>query len=52
MHHVTPLRTKGTTHRSPRPSISPYFIDEIGLTMADIRRARTANVDSASVANR
>ena len=51
MHHATPHRVQGTTRRSPRPSISPYFIEEIGLTMADIQRARVAEFDSAAVAS-
>jgi hypothetical protein len=50
MHHVSHNRIKGTTHRSPRPSISPYFIEEIGLTIADVQRAR-ADFDSALVAS-
>jgi len=51
MHHASPHRAQRMTHRSPRPSISPYFIEEIGLTVADIRRARAADFDSASAAN-
>jgi hypothetical protein len=52
MHHASPRRAKGTIHRSPRPSISPYFIEEIGLTIADVQRARTADFEPASVASR
>jgi hypothetical protein len=42
MHHISPHGAERTTHRSPRPSFSPYFIDDIGLTIADIQRARAA----------
>jgi hypothetical protein len=52
MYHASPHRAKATTHRSPRPSISPYFIEEIGLTIADIQRARAADLASAAVASR
>ena len=45
MHHSSPHGAKRTTHRSPRPSISPYFIEDIGLTIADIKRARAATSD-------
>jgi hypothetical protein len=46
MHHATPHQAKRTTHRSSRPSVSPYFIEELGLTLADIQRARAAGFDS------
>ncbi len=52
MHHASPPRTQRTTHRSPRPSVSPYFIEEIGLTMAEIRRAWAATSDADLVASR
>jgi len=45
MHHTSPHGAKRTTHRSARPSISPYFVDDIGLTIADIQRARAAAAD-------
>jgi hypothetical protein len=45
MHHTSPHRVTRTTHRSPRPSISPYFVDDIGLTIADIQRARASASD-------
>jgi hypothetical protein len=45
MHHTSPHGAKRMTHRSPRPSISPYFIEDIGLTIADIQRARAAAAD-------
>ena len=51
MHHASSHRVKGTTRRSPRPSISPYLIEEIELTLTDIRRAQVAEFDSASVAS-
>ncbi len=40
MHHVSSHRAERTTHRSQRPSISPYFVEDTGLTIADIQRAR------------
>jgi hypothetical protein len=51
MHHASSQRSERTTHRSPRASISPYFIEETGLTIADIRRARATTFDSAPVAS-
>jgi hypothetical protein len=49
MHHASSHRPERTTHRSPRPTISPYFIEETGLTVGDIRRARATTFDSAPV---
>jgi hypothetical protein len=51
MHHVSSQRAERTTHRSQRPSISPYFVEDTGLTIADIQRARATTFDSASVAS-
>jgi hypothetical protein len=45
MHHPSPRGAKRTTHRSPRPAINPYFIEDIGLTIADIQRARATAAD-------
>ena len=47
MHHASSHRVKGTTRRSPRPSISPYLMEEIGLTFTNIRRAQVAEFDSS-----
>jgi hypothetical protein len=52
MHHTSHHRAERTTHRSPRPSISPYFIEEVGLTIADVQRARAADFDSRLAAGR
>ena len=38
MHHATIHRTTRTTHRSQRPSLSPYLLDDTALTLSDIRR--------------
>jgi len=40
MHHSTPHRTTRTTHRTQRPSLSPYVLEDTALTLSDIRRAR------------
>ncbi|MGD0746447.1 MAG: hypothetical protein ABSB68_01385 [Acidimicrobiales bacterium] len=40
MHHSTTHRTTRTTHRSQRPSLSPYLLDDTALTLSDIRQAR------------
>jgi hypothetical protein len=33
-------RTVRTTHRSGRPSLSPYYMDDTAFTLADILRDR------------
>lgn len=33
-------QTVRTTHRSRRPSLNPYYIDDTALTLADILRDR------------
>jgi hypothetical protein len=50
VHHASTHQARRTTHRSLQPTISPYFVEEIGWTIADIQRARAADFDSASVA--
>ena len=42
MHHATTRRAARTTHRTSRPALSPYLLDEVGLTLAEIRQARAA----------
>lgn len=41
MHHPTTHRTTRTTHRSQRPSLSPYVLDDTALTLSEIRQARS-----------
>ena len=48
--HASVRRVTRTGQRSPRLSVSPYFIEEVGLTIADVRRARGADSDGAHVA--
>lgn len=40
MHHSTTHRITRTTHRSQRPALSPYLLDDTALTLSDIRQAR------------
>lgn len=40
MHHPTTRQATRTTHRTSRPTLSPYLLDEVGLTLAEIRQAR------------
>jgi hypothetical protein len=40
MHHSTTHRSIRTTHRSQRPALSPYLLDDTALTLSDIRQAR------------
>jgi hypothetical protein len=36
------------TNRSLKPSLSPYFVDDIALTLADVLRARAADVETVA----
>ena len=38
MYQPTSLQATRKTRRTPRPSLSPYLLDEIGLTLAEIRQ--------------
>jgi hypothetical protein len=40
--------TRGTkrTHRTLRPSLNPYCIEDIGLTLGDVLRARAGDADT------
>jgi len=40
MHHATTRQASRTTHRMSRPTLSPYLLDDVGLTLAEIRQAR------------
>jgi hypothetical protein len=40
MHHPTSRHITRKTYRTPSPSVSPYLLDEVGLTLAEIRLAR------------
>jgi hypothetical protein len=44
MHHVKSPKAVHTAARTTRPSLSPYLLDEVTLTLSDIRRARTDDV--------
>ena len=45
MHHTT--RRTHREHRTNRPSLSPYVLDEVGLTLSEVRKARE-EADAAS----
>jgi len=40
MHHSKARRSTGTAPRTPHPALSPYLLDDVGLTPSDIRAAR------------
>lgn len=42
MDRTAARRTARTTHRSRRPSLSPYFMDDTAFTRAEILRDRSA----------
>ena len=50
MHHVNTRGAKRTTHRSSRPSLSPYFVEDVAFTLSDVVAARTD--DSGLLADR
>ena len=40
MNRTESRRTVRSTHRTRRPSLSPYYMDDTAFTLADIRRDR------------
>ena len=38
MNRIESRRNVPNTHRTRRPSLSPYYMDETAFTLADIRR--------------
>lgn len=40
MHHSTPGKAPRRTRRAQSPLLNPYTLDDIALTLADIRAAR------------
>ncbi len=40
MNRTASRQTVPSTHRTRRPSLSPYYMDETAFTLADIRRDR------------
>jgi len=47
MHHPTKRQAGRTTHRSQKPSVDPYVLDDVAFTLSDIRRARAESEPSA-----
>ena len=47
MHHPTNRQTARTAHRTQKPSLNPYVLDEVAFTLSDIRRARESDVSIA-----
>jgi hypothetical protein len=37
------------TERSPRPSLNPYYVDDVALTYSDVMRARDLDRRVAAV---
>ena len=48
MHHPTSRQVTRKTHRTARSSLSPYHLDEVGLTLSEIRLARAEISPGAS----
>jgi len=46
--HPTSRQVTRKTHRTARFSVSPYHVDEVGLTLAEIRLARAEISPGAS----
>ncbi len=44
MKHTTKRHQESTTTRNGRSSLSPYLLDEIGLTRRDLARERGSSV--------
>lgn len=47
MHRTSAEKSEHVTRRSARPSLNPYFMEEIGLTLADVQRARSGAFESS-----
>lgn len=51
MHHrIRSAAEPKRTERSTKPSLNPYYVDDVAMTLTDIMRAR--GTDRASVADR
>jgi hypothetical protein len=48
MHHPTTRRATRTTHRTQKPSLDPYVLDDVAFTLSDILRARAQSEPSAA----
>ena len=46
---TTRRANESRTRRTPRPALSPYFVDEIGMTMAEVIAARTGDRNGSGV---
>ena len=46
MHQVKAPKSRPTA-RSGRPSLNPYFLDDVAPTLAEIRRARSGRPSDA-----
>lgn len=47
---TTQKAQKPKTARSPRPALSPYFVDEVAMTRSDVLRFRSIDRSSALAA--
>ena len=47
MNRTGSRRVVPSTHRTRRPSLSPYYMDETAFTLADIRRDRALDTSPA-----
>ena len=40
---------RARTERSPKPSLNPYYVDDVALTYSDVMRARGLDRRAAAV---
>ena len=47
MHHTRTRSATRTAHRTQKPSLDPYVLDDVAFTLSDILRARGQSEPSA-----
>ena len=47
MHHTRTRPATRTAHRTQKPSLDPYVLDDVAFTLSDILRARAQSDPSA-----
>ena len=47
MHHTRTRPATRTAHRTQKPSLDPYVLDDVAFTLSDILRARAQSEPSA-----
>jgi len=49
MNHTRIRRAVPKTHRTRRPSLNPYYMDETAFTLADILRNRAMDTSATKI---